>query len=952
MTYSNKLKNQIFLGLLTTFFFTPLVSKSQLKWPQITQQTKPWSRWWWEGSAVNNKDLDKVMEKYQQAGLGGMELTAIYGVKGEESKYINYLSDKWMDVFEHTLQEGEKLGLGIDLANATGWPFGGPWVTPADESKELRYEIFSVNQGEQLKEPVVFIQKAFISAEGHKKININDIKRPISANTDLQQLALDQVRFQEKLPLVTLMAFDQKGNSLNLTKDVDANGKLNWTAPKGDWKLYAVFQGMHGKMVERAAPGGEGFVIDHLSKTAVTDYLHHFDTAFGNRSLKNLRSFFCDSYEVDDANGQADFTPHFFEYFQKARGYDLRQYLPYLLNKSNDEKSDRVLSDFRQTIGELLLKNFTQTWEGWAKSKGKIIRNQSHGSPANILDLYGASDIPETEGEDRLRFKFATSAANVLGKPLASSESATWLNEHFKSTLGEVKNAIDNYFLGGVNHIFYHGIAYSPLSAPWPGWLFYASVHFSPANPQWNNFATVNAYIARCQSFLQMGHPNNDILQYYPLFDSYADRGRSLLKHYDGMKGFENTDFDSNATWMLANGYSFDFISDNQTEQLQNNANLIQSAGGDYQTILVSNVHYMPLSTLQKIMSLAKSGASILIYKSLPSSVPGLANLTQRQNEFNALLHSLSFQQNAEGISVAKVGRGRIIKGDDLPKLLQFSKIRREKMVSQDLHFVRRSYNGGNYYFVVNESGSSFTGWVPLAVVAKSVAVFNPMSQALGFTKTKVGEDGNVEIYLQLQPNESCILKTNTVATSGKQYPYFEAQKDTQTIDGKWTLTFISGGPVLPKPIQLKHLDYWTNLDENELNNFSGTADYQIDFKKPDAGTNYWKLNLGNVKENAEVWLNGKNIGTLLNDKDGLIIANDLFKQRNHLDIKVSNLMANRIRYMDQNNILYKRFYNINFPAHDPKDIGKNGLFTAKNWDVSPSGLAGPVTLTPLKEVE
>ena len=103
--------------------------------------------------------------------------------------------------------------------------------------------------------------------------------------------------------------------------------------------------------------------------------------------------------------------------------------------------------------------HFTIAWKKWAVSKGEMVRNQSHGSPANTLDLYSAVDIPETEGNDILRFKFATSAANVTGKPLVSSESATWLNEHFLSSLGDVKKAIDLYFLGGVNHIFYHGIS-------------------------------------------------------------------------------------------------------------------------------------------------------------------------------------------------------------------------------------------------------------------------------------------------------------------------------------------------------------------------------------------------------------------------------------------------------------------------------------------------------------
>src|SRR5690606_10392751 len=148
-----------------------------------------------------------------------------------------------------------------------------------------------------------------------------------------------------------------------------------------------------------------------------------------------------DSYEVDDAQGEANWTPGFFQAFQERRGYDLKHYLHVLFGPDTTEQKKRVLSDYRETIADLLLANYTETWREWAASNGALIRNQAHGSPANILDLYAATDIPEIEGTDLLRIKFASSAAHVTGKPLVSSESATWLNEHFQSTLGDVKKA-------------------------------------------------------------------------------------------------------------------------------------------------------------------------------------------------------------------------------------------------------------------------------------------------------------------------------------------------------------------------------------------------------------------------------------------------------------------------------------------------------------------------------
>ncbi|MEP7108887.1 MAG: glycosyl hydrolase, partial [Ferruginibacter sp.] len=447
-------------------------ANAQLKWPAITQTSKPWTRWWWEGSAVNAKDLTWNMEQYKAAGLGGVEITPIYGVYGYEKQFINFLSPKWMGEFDHTLKEAKRLGLGVDLANGTGWPFGGPWVADDDASKTIYYKAYTVNGGDELKEIIEYQQEVLVRTANNKPAGIDSILKPVSLNKNLQALALDQIIYPGKLPLQLLMAYSQKGDVLDITGKVDAGGKLIWTVPEGKWNLYAAFIGLHGKMVERAAPGGEGYAIDHFSAKASANYFKRFDEAFKAHDISYLRAFFNDSYEVDDARGQSNWTPLLFSEFKRRKGYDLKNYLPALFGKADADMNSRVLYDYRSTVDELLLEYFTEAWQKWSKTKGAMVRNQSHGSPANTLDLYSAVDIPETEGTDILRFKFASSAANVTGKALASSESATWLNEHFLSSWGDVKKAIDLFFLGGVNHIFYHGTAYSPKAAPWPGWLF------------------------------------------------------------------------------------------------------------------------------------------------------------------------------------------------------------------------------------------------------------------------------------------------------------------------------------------------------------------------------------------------------------------------------------------------------------------------------------------------
>ena len=267
--------------------------------------------------------------------------------------------------------------------------------------------------------------------------------------------------------------------------------------------IYTVEIGRTKQKVKRAAPGGEGYVVDHFDREAVRNYLERFEQAFATSGVPYPHTFFNDSYEVYKAN----WTPTLFDEFQKRRGYDLRQHLPELLGVVDD--GNQVLCDYRETLSDLLLENFTQQWVAWAHKHGVTVRNQAHGSPANLLDLYAAVDIPEIEGfglsdfgikglrtdpgktrknfSDVSMLKYAPSAAHVTGKPLTSSETFTWLTEHFRTSLSQMKPDLDLMFTCGVNHVYFHGSCYTPKDDPWPGWKFYASIDMSPTNSIWRD---------------------------------------------------------------------------------------------------------------------------------------------------------------------------------------------------------------------------------------------------------------------------------------------------------------------------------------------------------------------------------------------------------------------------------------------------------------------------------
>src|SRR5581483_3674041 len=221
-------------------------------------------------------------------------------------------------------------------------------------------------------------------------------------------------------------------------------------------------------------------------------------------------------------------------------GYDLLAHVAELSGHGDPDTVARVKADYRTTLAALHL-DYVNAWVAWSHKNGYTAREQAHGSPGNLLDLYAAADIPETEifgsvtfpipgfrheasevgrpGHPPIIHHFAASAAHVTGKPLASSETFTWVREHFHESPAEMKPELDALLLTGINHVFYHGNAYSPADAPWPGWLFYASTQANTRNPLWADFKGLSDYIGRAQSLLQRGQPDNDILLYWPADD-------------------------------------------------------------------------------------------------------------------------------------------------------------------------------------------------------------------------------------------------------------------------------------------------------------------------------------------------------------------------------------------------------------------------------------------------
>ena len=903
-----------------------------LSWPPAPHAPhhRPWTRWWWMGNATTPAEISTHLNAFHAAGIGGVEISPIYGVTGDEARYVEYLSPQWVALLAHTITHARALGMDADMILGTGWPFGGPWVAPADAPVRLAVESFPVGAG------------------GADPASLRAKDSPVAAP-------------------VAVTAHGPNGETL----PVDAHaGK--WTPPApGAWVLYAAFMPPTGQQVKRAAPGGAGHVLDHFAPAAWQKYLAHFTERLAGLPPGLMpRTVFNDSYEVFGA----DTTPAVFDAFRRRRGYDLRLHLPALRGDGDKETATRVRSDYRQTVGELFLEGGIKPFTAWANSKGARSRNQAHGSPGNLLDLYAAADIPETEifgpihlrqsgltpltefpdefgdASEDLICRMASSAAHIAGKPLCSSESFTWLGEHGRVPLEHIKTEIDTLFTLGINHIFFHGTPLSPPDAPWPGHLFYAATHFGPTNPFWHDLPAVNAYIARSQAILQSGQPDSDVLLYFPFFDVLArdDASKSLLRFLT---------VHATKTWMAGDlpgctraarvltggGWGFDFVSDAllHSAVTVGAGGTLDTAGGCHaRAVVVPSCDLLPAPTAERLHDLAHAGATVIFVTPTPHTVPGWADHDAHQARLSAALAPLGLpvSDHFDGVIERAVGQGRVLIGADLAALLHAANVAREPVAESGLEWVRRrEADGSRTYFLSNPGKQAVRATVPLGGGSGPVIFYDPLTEALGVAHT-----GGGETHLHLLPGQSCFAHCPATTPAALPAPWLYAGETVAAhpVTGPWQVTFTDGGPALPAPRTVAALSSWTDWqggDTDALRAFSGTAVYRTTFDLPLAPDQTYTLHLGEVCHSARVRLNGVGLGTVFaRPWQTALPAAHLTPTGNTLEIKVTNLMANRLADLDRRKVEWKKFLfvTINYKP-----------FNASGWPPVASGLVGPVQI-------
>jgi hypothetical protein len=737
-------------------------------------------------------------------------------------------------------------------------------------------------------------------------------------------------------PEVAASAAIARAGVLDVTARMAPDGTLRWDVPPGKWTILRMGYSLTGMKNKPPVPAGSGFEADKLSRRHMQEYargyLDPIAQALGPLMGKSLRYLMMDSWEAGMQNWTEDMPAE----FRKRRGYDPTPYLPVLAGRvvESAEVSDRFLWDFRRTLADLYAESHYGVMAEEARQRGLGIYSEASGVALEILEdsLLNKSkvEIPMAEfwvhalHPESMYYadvRGAASAAHVYGKPLAAAESFTGGGYEAPYTL---KKVADYWFVQGINRLVFHTSAHQPLDTK-PGNTM-VGTHLN-RNMTWaEQAAPLMTYFARNSFMLQQGR-------------FVADLAYLLREGAPSTMPFWGAGLEP----PLPEGYDYDFVN---TDVLLNrmsaapDGTLALPGGMSYRVLVLPETDRMTLPVLRKIHELVEAGATVAGPR--PAHSPSLAGYPAADREIQALADDL--WGDADGVTLLQhsYGKGRVFWGKPLPEVLASLKVEKDFDASLPLDaklaWIHRSAADAEIYFVANQTDARQRVDARFRVQGREAELWHPDSGAIEPADYAI-ENGRTKAPLDLAEREAVfVVFRHQAPAPARVGQTLSPAKLLATIEGPWDVAF---PPNLGAPanLQLPRLESWTANSDAGVKYFSGTAIYRKTFTAPALPTGAKiLLDLGGVKDLAEVVVNGKNLGVLWKPPYVVDATGALQPRANQLEIRVTNEWTNRLMG-DRLGPQDKRV----FPA--PPGMAGRGGFAFGPQTPLESGLLGPVRI-------
>ncbi len=878
-------------------------------------------RWWWFGPAVTKAQLEREMRLMKEGGIGGFEVQPVYPLVLDNEaagiKTLPFLSDEFIEMLRFTSEKARDLGLRFDLTIGSGWPYGGPFVPVSEAAARLRVERVKVSEGSRrVKAPDVGISEKLLAV--------------FYARSQGQTIAADGIK----------EITDIKDGAAWLPEGLN-----------GPHEVLFFISGRTGQQVKRPAVGSEGFVMNHLDRPSLDNYLKNV----GDRMMQALRAnpphaVFCDSLEVYNH----DWTGDLLEEFQKRRGYDLKPHLPALVADLGP-KTVGIRRDWGKTLTQLYDERFMAPLHEWAKKNHTQLRAQCYGVPAVALSSNAHVDLSEGEGHhwrQLSKTRWASSASHLYGRKVTSSETWTWLHSpSFRATPLDVKVEADRHFLQGVNQLIGHGWPYTAEGVEYPGWRFYAAGVFNDKNPWWVVMPDVSRYLQRLSFLLRQGQPANDVAIYLPNDDAWGRFSNGKIHMVEVLHELLGQNL---IPGVLDAGYNFDFFDDDSFKQVGRvEKGMLVLGQNKYKVVILPAVERMPFDTLQKLEEFARSGGVLIANGRTPLEAPGFSATPADHQKFAELSRRIFEGQSATGHVVA----------DDSNQLKSklTSLLRPDVLISPavpEIGFIHRKTEGAEVYFLANTSNANRNVKATFRVQGMKPEWWNPLNGTVSPATIEAQSEAGITVALDLEPYGSRVLIFTKRALTQQQIKNPSTIPQPIDLSTGWQVSFGQGS----SPIRIENLRSWT--DDEKTRYFSGAAVYEktvslpenfiqdglalrLDFGqgqaipeeayRPPRGPGMQAAIEAPIREAAVVYINDRKAGSIWCPPFSLEVTGLFKRGENKIKIVVANTAMN---YMAGHALPDYRLLNLRYGER----------FQAQDMDkVQPvvSGLLGPIRLIP-----
>jgi len=906
--------------------FSQEEAKARSEFRNPAKQYRPMVRWWWPGGDVTDKEIVREIGLLDAAGFGGAEIQPFVTfdtstLPTDEAARVNdYATPAFYQHVRVAADAAKARNMWLDYTFGTGWPFGGGLaITPELSAIELRFADTIVDG------PKVFSGKLTVPQWQPGLI----ASMMLRAGKNPEWPAGWQDRFDARSKVVAVVAMrdmseSQQGaekvgprkpalldrsSAVILTDRMQPDGTLNWQVPDGTWHVFVFRKIPTLQPVIGAAGSGPQLVLDHLNKAAFLAHAGRVGdplvNAVGSNMGSSLRAIFCDSLELQQFVFWSD---DFLDQFKRRRGYDLTPYLAILRQPGyNDfyfshsgglplfdvaDGGDAIRADYWKTVSELMFEGFYHPFDQWAMQHKLLSRVQAHGAPADILKLYGDSSIPETEqlgGGNTVNFmKLASSAGYDYGSKLVSSESFVFRGNPYVTTPESIKANSDKLFISGINEIIYHGFPYDfddgTKAIGWFPFQGQFSSHINQHNPIWPFIGKVNEYMTRLQYIAQQGTSDLQVAVF-----------RSSLNEEDTgptpASGLVKDPFPAIEDALTSAGFSFGFVTEDVLlGSSAKDSILTTKGGGRYAALVIPHETSVSPELVQAIGAFATAKLPIIFIGGMPGENVSFKNMQLDRERVAVGLRAVSKATSA--IQAANGTEMALRLAPMVEPQLRFTS-------GAVLPFVKRSIGSTRFYLLTNSNDKATTTTVSFAEGA-APELWDPWTgdvQQVAFRR----ESGHVSVAISLPPFGSELLafsKSRRDKTGIPPVTWTRIKSQNVGEEG-WTVDAVGNsekGIGIDFNVKMAKLTDW--LDDSTLRTFSGRATYSthVSVSANDLKTaKRIHLDLGEVKDAAEVKINGVAAATLVVHPFSVDIRSLLHAGDNEIHVTVVNSLTNYV---------------------------------------------------------